>query len=50
MSTLLRRTMHVLTGALLSVFGMAASAADVPAVGAMAPEFKLPDQHGKPRQ
>ncbi len=50
MSTLLRRTLHALTGALLSVFGMAASAADVPAVGAMAPEFKLPDQHGKPRQ
>jgi thioredoxin-dependent peroxiredoxin len=50
MSTQLRRALSALTGALLSVFGMAATAADVPAVGAIAPEFNLPDQHGKPRQ
>ena len=50
MNTLLRRTLRTLTGTLLSVFGMAVTAADVPAVGSMAPEFNLPDQHGKPRQ
>ena len=50
MNSQLRRVLSALTGTLLSVFGMAASAADMPAVGAMAPEFQLPDQHGKPRQ
>lgn len=50
MNSLLRRTLRTLTGTLLSVFGLAATAADVPAVGSMAPEFNLPDQHGKPRQ
>jgi peroxiredoxin Q/BCP len=54
MNSLLRRTLRqvigTLTGTLLSVFGMAATAADVPAVGTMAPEFNLPDQHGKQRQ
>lgn len=34
--------------ALLSVFGVAAKA-DLPAVGATAPDFTLPDQHGTPR-
>ena len=50
MNTLLRRTLSTLTGTLLSVFGMAATAAEVPAVGSLAPEFNLPDQHGKQRQ
>lgn len=50
MNTLLRRTLSTLTGTLLSVFGLAATAADVPALGSTAPEFSLPDQHGKLRQ
>ncbi len=49
MNTLVSRAFRALTGTLLSVFGLAATAADVPAVGSMAPEFSLPDQHGKPR-
>ena len=35
-------------GAVLSVFTVAA-AAQVPAVGTLAPDFSLPDQHGKTR-
>ena len=50
MSTLLRRTLRFLSASLLAVFGAVATAADVPAVGALAPEFKLSDQHGKLRQ
>ena len=45
MSAKLRRAL----GAVLSVFTVAAAAA-VPAVGTQAPEFSLPDQHGKVRQ
>ena len=45
MSPRLRRAL----GAVLSVFTVAAAAA-VPAVGTQAPEFSLPDQHGKLRQ
>jgi peroxiredoxin Q/BCP len=45
MSPRLRRAL----GAVLSVFTVAAAAA-VPAVGTPAPEFSLPDQHGKVRQ
>jgi thioredoxin-dependent peroxiredoxin len=44
MSSRLRRAL----GVVLSVFTVAA-AAQVPAVGSLAPEFSLPDQHGKLR-
>jgi thioredoxin-dependent peroxiredoxin len=54
MNALLRRVIRQVigaaTGTLLTVFGMTATAADVPAVGTLAPEFMLPDQHGKLRQ
>jgi thioredoxin-dependent peroxiredoxin len=50
MNTLLRRTLSYVTGGLLSVFSFAAAATELPAVGSVAPEFSLPDQHGNLRQ
>ena len=46
MSPRLRRVL----GAVLSAFTVAAAAQQVPAVGAMAPAFSLPDQNGQLRQ
>ena len=48
MNTLLRRSLRYITGGLLTVFSLAATA-QTPAVGTLAPDFKLTDQHGKPR-